>query len=262
MIICINSEFGACDFALDMNNPNSVCYDGKMSNIYDKDYSVLECYLHKTIHTDKQVYNHLIEYIFSRTYIVENYHSFALFNTHCDFVNDEYFKRPLNKYWFLKNSFKGKWFDDLQKLRDKFIYYKFFLNDNELFFRAIILFEYLRQFDNPVDELSEKETNDIFDYNTYANHRFFIPKNQHNFIDDFSNAKDDIYLDDFIKKYNGLFITSFTDETNNVGIQVFGKNIVPLYEEIKEDFKMANTGEWEWIKEMYWYLYRKHYAPY
>ena len=251
MIIKINDNFGAADLFSNKNNLLLECY------LYDYDAYNYDIEPDKRRIHQKELYKRLFNYIFSRKYIVENYDMFGLFASHLDFVNDEFFKRPLDKYKYLKRNYKGKWFNDLQDLQDKFIYYKFILNDEELFFRAVISFEYLKEFEN-----NEIDDCNFFSLNNYSDNLYLISKTQSAFINDFINMKNDDF-EYFLKTYvNDIFIIKrFTDETGNVGIGLSGQCINLLYEEIKEDFREIDKDNFEWISNnCHWYMYRQKYG--
>ncbi|MBQ9600430.1 MAG: hypothetical protein IJR46_00230 [Neisseriaceae bacterium] len=250
MIININDNWGGADLISNKNNILLECY------LYDCDAYNYDIAAEKRALHQKELYKRLLEYIFSRKYIVENYIPYALFYTHCDFVNDELFKKPLDKYWFLKRTFKGEWFKNLQELQDEFIYYKFHSNNDELFFRAVIMFEYLKKFEN-----KETDAENFFKLNQYSENLYLIPKTQSECINDFINMKHN-ELNNFFKKHINIFISSsFTDETGNVGVELSGNGVHSLYKEIQEDFKKIDKDNYEWISNnCHWYMYRQNYA--
>lgn len=250
MIIKINDNWGGADLFSNKNNLLLECY------LYDYDAYNYDIAAEKRKLHQKELYKRVAEYIFSRKYIVENYNAYALFHTHCDFVNDEFFKRPLDKYWFLKRTFKGEWFKNLQELQDKFIYYKFYSNEQELFFRAAIMFEHLKIFEN-----KEIDVENFFKLNQYSENLYLIPKTQSDFINDFINMKQN-ELHEFFKKSCNISICAFNDETGNIGVELSGDGIHSLYKEIQEDFKEIDKDNYEWISNnCHWYMYRQKYAP-
>lgn len=250
MIIKINDNWGGAEVFSNKNNMLLECY------LYDYAAYNYDIESKKRIVHQRELYKILLDYIFSRKYIVENYNAYALFYTYCDFINNEFFKKPLDKYWFLKKTFKGEWFKNLQELQDKFIYYKFYSNDDELFFRAVIMFEYLKIFEN-----KEIDTENFFKLNQYSENLYLIPKTKSEFINDFINMKHD-ELDDFLNEHIDIFISSsFTDETGNVGVELSGNSINLLYKEIQEDFKEIDKDNFEWISNnCHWYIYRQTYG--
>lgn len=231
MIIELDNIVGKCEFF------NNICWSVDITKTA-RDFNcnaVTISLIYDYSYSDTELFKKILGYIFSKKYIQENYVALGIFDEYIDFVNNDYYKRTINKYEFYKN-FKSNSMFDLLKVFHKFIDYELMFNKDKYIFRGAVLWDNLKCFDY------KDNSKHTYGENAYSLNRYLIDKNCiDDFVSNFMKLDRNENFNLYCKNNSAVAVNCFND--NFVSIEVTLKSIkdlTPLYEEIQEDFKHLN----------------------
>lgn len=229
MIIELDNISGACGFT-----DSAIWYFDVSKRKQNYDCNVVEIALinpNKKVYTDLKLFKKLLEYVFSKKHIQDNYVSLGLFETHIDFLNDDYYKIPRNKYLFCKDKTIP-----FASLFHKFIDYEMHFNKEKYTFRGAIFWEHLKKFDYQTQEQFEYANGE----NPYATDRYLIDKNNvDNFVANYMKSNE--VTGSYCKNNFAISLSRFNEEFDVIGLRLVSMgNLYPLYEEIEQDFRHLN----------------------